>query len=126
MKTYRPKNSNIKRESHTLDASKQPLGRLAVEASRFLIGKHRIDYVPNYDLGDNVKIINADKLVLTGKKMQDKKYYHHSWYPGGLTTKTAEEKLKENSEYLIERAIYGMLPKNRLRADRLKRLKIEK
>jgi len=124
-KTYQPKNSNAKREMHTLDASKQPLGRLAVEAARLLIGKHKEDYTPNYDLGDSVTVTNAKKLVLTGNKMEAKIYYRHSWYPGGLTEETAKEKLAKDPASIIEHAVEGMLPKNRLRKGRMKRLQIK-
>ena len=124
-KTYLPKNKEIKRSAHIMDASQESLGRLAVQAARFLIGKNKIDYTPNYDLGDNVIITNAKKLVLTGKKLENKKYYRHSWYPGGLTTETAKEKLKKDPASIIKHAIKGMLPKNKLQNARLKRLQIK-
>lgn len=116
----------ITREKHILDASKESLGRLATKAATLLIGKHKINYTPHLDMGDFVTITNSSNLVLTGNKMKDKKYYHSSWYLGNLKTSSAQEKFNKNPNFLIKNAIKGMLPKNRLQNNRLKRLIILK
>lgn len=115
---------SIKRDKHILDASKESLGRLATKAAILLIGKHKVNYAPHQDLGDFVTITNSSNLVLTGNKMKDKKYYHSSWYLGNLRTFSAREKFNKNPNFLIKNAIKGMLPKNRLQKNRLKRLTI--
>lgn len=116
----------IERKKHALDASKESLGRLATKAAMLLIGKHKVNYTPNIDMGDFVVITNSSNLVLTGNKMKDKKYYHSSWYLGNLRSFSAREKFNKNPNFLIKNAIKGMLPKNRLQNNRLKRLTIFK
>lgn len=124
MKTFIPKSENLKRERHILDASKESLGRLATKAATFLIGKHKVDYTAHIDMGDCVTVINSSEVILTGNKMEDKKYHHSSWYLGNLRTFSAQEKYNKNPNFLIKNAIKGMLPKNRLQNARLKRLTI--
>lgn len=116
----------IQRDKHILDASKEPLGRLATKAATLLIGKHKVNYTPYLDMGDFVVVTNSSNLVLTGNKMKDKKYYHSSWYLGNLKASSAQEKFNKNPSFLIKNAIKGMLPKNRLQKSRLKRLTILK
>jgi large subunit ribosomal protein L13 len=112
------------RKWYLLDASKQPFGRLASQAATLLIGKSKPSYAPNVDGGDYVVVINSDKLVATGKKLDDKKYYRHSQYPGSLKEFTLQEKIDKDSTEVIELAVARMLPTNKLKAGRLKRLKI--
>ena len=116
--------SNIKREWHLLDAKDQVLGRLASRAAELLSGKHKVEYTPHLDVGDHVVVINAAEVKVTGKKAKEKLYYRHSGYPGGLKIKSFEELLEEKPEEIIIRAVRGMLPKNRLRAKRLRRLHV--
>lgn len=124
MKTKVLKTSEIKRNWYVVDATGKVLGRLASRIARVLIGKHRAQYTPHIDSGDFVVVINADKFRVTGKKMTDKIYYSHSMYPGGLKKISLELMLEKHPERVIYHAVSGMLPKNRLRARRLKRLKI--
>ncbi len=122
--TYQPKGAEIKRDWHLLDAQDQILGRLATQVASFLIGKHKKTFSPHLDSGDYVVVINAEGVRVTGKKETDKMYYSHSGFPGGLKT-TAYRDLKEKSSTkVIEFAVYNMLPKNRLRKDRMARLKV--
>lgn len=115
----------IKRETHTIDASNKILGRLAVEIAILLRGKSKPDFAPNKDIGDFVIIKNADKITVTGKKFDNKIYYHHSGYLGGLKEIPFKKIFKDNPGEVIKRAIWGMLPKNKLRAKQIKRLKFE-
>ncbi len=115
------KEKKIHRETYTFDASKYVLGRLASKIALILQGKHKPDFVPYLDKGDKVEVINIDKIKITGKKLDNKIYYRHSGYPGGLKQK----KMKEFSRAeLLAKAVYNMLPKNKLRKQRMKRLKI--
>lgn len=107
-----------------LDAQEVPLGRLATAATRLLIGKDKPTLTPHMDGGDFVIVINSDNLVVTGNKTKDKSYYRHSGFPGGLYKRTLEEQKNLNSTKIVEHAIRGMLPVNKLRDGRLKRLKI--
>jgi large subunit ribosomal protein L13 len=100
------------------------VGRLATEIARVLSGKHKPAYAPNTDLGDFVVVVNADKVHLTGKKWSQKTYYHHTLYPGGLKETTAQQMLVKKPERILELAVRGMLPKNRLRDDRMVRFKV--
>ncbi|PIP15590.1 MAG: 50S ribosomal protein L13 [Candidatus Portnoybacteria bacterium CG10_big_fil_rev_8_21_14_0_10_43_39] len=109
---------------HTLDAKNRILGRLAVEAAGLLRGKGKVDFVPYLDKGDEVVIKNTDKIKVSGKKMKDKIYYHHSGYPGGLTETRLVDAMKKDSREVIRRAIYGMLPKNKLRNKIIKKLRL--
>ena len=124
MKTYSQKSSEIKREWWLIDASTMPLGKLAVIIADKLLGKSKVTYTPNTDNGDYVVVINAKDLVVTGKKMTDKHYYSHSGFPGGLTDLTLAEIIEKDPALAIEHAVKGMLPKNKLQADRMARLRI--
>ena len=107
-----------------MNAEGKILGRLATELAKILKGKIKPTYTPHTDTGDFVVIINAEKLVLTGKKMQDKKYYHHTGYPGGIREITADKLLATKPTELIRRAVKGMLPKNSLGRQMLRKLKV--
>ncbi|MBT3230295.1 50S ribosomal protein L13 [Candidatus Uhrbacteria bacterium] len=113
-----------KRDIYKLDATDQILGRFAVDIANHLIGKHKPDYQPHIDSGDIVEVINVEKFKVTGKKMEQKKYYHHSGYPGGIKEKTMEVMFDENPAKVLEAAVSRMLPKTKHRTERLKRLKI--
>jgi large subunit ribosomal protein L13 len=104
----------VERKWLVVDAAGQTLGRLASEVASLIRGKHKPEFTPHVDTGDFVVVINANKIVLTGKKLQQKKYYRHSGYPGGLRTTTAQEMLNSKPERMIELAVRGMLPKNKL------------
>ena len=124
MKTYSQKGSEVSREWWVIDASVLPLGKLAVVIADKLMGKSKVTYTPHVDNGDYVVVTNAKKLVVTGNKMTDKKYYRHSGFPGGLTELKLEEVIEKNPSLAIKEAVKGMLPKNKLAADRLGRLRI--
>ncbi|MBR0403238.1 50S ribosomal protein L13 [Candidatus Saccharibacteria bacterium] len=124
MKTYSQKSSEIKREWYIIDASTLPLGKLAVVIADKLMGKSKVTYTPHTDNGDYVVVINAKDIKVTGNKMTDKLYHHHSGFPGGLKTLKLEEVIEKNPSRAIKQAVKGMLPKNKLAADRLARLRI--
>ncbi|MBQ2638317.1 50S ribosomal protein L13 [Candidatus Saccharibacteria bacterium] len=124
MKTYSQKSSEISREWYLIDASTLPLGKLAVVIADKLMGKSKVTYTPHIDNGDYVVVINAKKLVVTGNKLEAKKYYHHSGFPGGLKELSLQEVLEKDPALAIREAVKGMLPKNKLSADRLARLRI--
>lgn len=124
MKTYSKKASEISRDWWLIDASTMPLGKLSVIIADKLMGKSKVNYTPHIDDGDYVVVINAKDLVVTGEKMTQKKYYHHSGYPGGLRELRLEEVVEKHPEEAIVHAVKGMLPKNKLAAERLKRLKV--
>ena len=124
MKTYSPKAGEIKKEWYEVDAEGKVLGRLATKITEILMGKHKPTFVPHIDVGDYVIVTNADKVVLTGKKWDDKYYYHHSGYPGGLKSRSAAEVKEKDPTRIIEHAVRGMLPNNKLRDRRMKKLKI--
>ncbi len=124
MKTYSQKGSEIKREWWIVDASTMPLGKLAVVIADKLMGKSKVTYTPHIDNGDYVVVINAKNLVVTGNKMVDKKYYRHSGYAGGLKELRLEEVIEKDASRAIIAAVKGMLPKNKLAAERLKRLRV--
>jgi large subunit ribosomal protein L13 len=123
-KTFSAKPSDITRQWHLLDASEMILGRLSTKAATLLTGKGKPIYTHHIDCGDYVVIVNADKLVVSGNKLADKMYYRHSEYPGNLKQATLTEKIAKDSCEVIRLAIKGMLPKNKLMVERLKRLKI--
>ncbi|MCX7779135.1 MAG: 50S ribosomal protein L13 [Patescibacteria group bacterium] len=108
---------------YTIDAANKPLGRLASQIATLLIGKHKTGFVPYKDLGDIVLVKNIEKIKFTGKKLEQKKYYHHTGYPGGLKTKKLKELFEKNPKEVLIRAVSRMLPKNKLRKFRIKRLK---
>ncbi len=116
------KEREIKRQWHLVDVSGQVLGRIAPQIAKFLQGKHKVDYVPYLDTGDYVVVINAKKVVLTGKKPQTKVYTQYSGYPGGLKVITFQDLMEKKPEAIIKHAVSGMLPKNKLRDRRLARL----
>ena len=124
MKTYSQKSSEISREWYLIDASTMPLGKLAVVIADKLMGKSKVTYTPHIDNGDYVVVINAKNLVVTGNKMTEKMYHHHSGFPGGLRSLKLEEVIEKNPSLAIKEAVKGMLPKNKLAADRLARLRI--
>ncbi len=114
----------ITRNWHIIDAKGQILGRLSSQIARLLIGKNKVDFAPNLDGGDYVVVTNSDHVKLTGKKEFNKLYYSHSQYPGGFKTITVHEQRLKDSRTLIIHAVSKMLPKNKLRQDRLQRLKV--
>src|SRR5574341_1474422 len=114
MKTYQPKAGEIERRWVLVDAQGQNLGRLASRVAMILRGKDKPVFAPHMDVGDFVVIINAEKVAVTGKKLRQKTYYHHSQYPGGIKSVTLGKRLKEKPERVLEAAVRGMLPKNRL------------
>lgn len=114
MKTYVPKEGEVKKLWHLIDAEGKVLGRVAVEAARLIRGKHKPQYTPYLDCGDNVVIINAAKVKVTGGKADKKMYYHHSGYPGGLREQTLAEVREKHPERAMYLAVKGMLPHNRL------------
>ncbi len=124
MKTFSAKPTDISRKWYVLDASEAPLGRLSTVAASLLLGKHKPSRTPHMDGGDFVVVINSDSLVVTGNKATGKDYYRHSGFPGGLRKRTLEESMKLDSRAVVNHAIRGMLPVNKLRPDRLKRLKV--
>ena len=124
MKTYSQKASEIKREWWVIDATSLPLGKLAVVIADKLMGKSKVTYTPHIDNGDYVIVTNAKNLVVTGDKMVQKKYYRHSGFPGGLTELKLEEVIEKDPSVAIRAAVKGMLPKNKLSADRMTRLRI--
>lgn len=122
--TYMAKPNEIERKWYVVDASGQTLGRLASQVAAILRGKHKPTYTPHVDTGDHVIIINADKIALTGNKWEDKKYYRHSGYPGGLKVRTAREMREKHPERMLELAIRGMLPKGSLGRKMFKKLHV--
>ena len=124
MKTYSQKSSEIKREWWIVDAGSMPLGKLAVVIADKLLGKSKVTFTPHTDNGDYVVVINAKNLKVTGDKMTDKHYYRHSGFPGGLTDLTLAEVIEKDPSLAIKQAVAGMLPKNKLQADRLARLRV--
>ncbi len=124
MKTYVVKASEIQREWYVVDAAGQNLGRLASRIATILRGKHKPIYTPGMDVGDFVIVINADKVTVTGDKLLEKKYYRHSLYPGGFKEVTLGRLLETHPERVIEFAVKGMLPKNRLGRAMFKKLKV--
>lgn len=124
MKTYSQKSSEINREWWVIDASTLPLGKLAVVIADKLMGKSKVTYTPHIDNGDYVVVINAKDIVVTGDKMTKKMYYRHSGYPGGLKELKLHEVLEKDPSRVVREAVKGMLPKNKLAADRLARLRI--
>ncbi|ADU96352.1 50S ribosomal protein L13 [Thermovibrio ammonificans] len=124
MKTFMQKKEEVQREWFLVDATGKTLGRLASEIAKILMGKHKPTYTPHVDGGDFVVVINADKIHVTGRKLEKKIYYKHTLYPGGLKETKLKDMLKEKPEEVIRLAVKGMLPKNKLRDRRMKRLKV--
>ena len=124
MKTYSAKSHEIERNWYVVDATDKILGRLATEVARRLRGKHKPEYTPHVDTGDYIVIINADKVRVTGRKLQDKTYYRHTGYPGGIKEMTLDKLLASHPTRVLETAIKGMLPKNPLGRAMYRKLKV--
>ncbi len=124
VKTYTPKPDDIQREWFVIDAKDQTLGRLATQIATLLRGKHKPIFAPHVDVGDFVIVINAEKIRVTGNKLDQKMYYRHSQYPGGLKQRTLRELLDMFPDRVIEKAVKGMLPKNKLGRKMIKKLKV--
>ena len=123
-KTYQPKRKDIDRKWHLMDAKGQVLGRFASNIAQILIGKHKPAYSPHLDMGDCVVVVNAKEIEVTGRKANQKVYYKHSGFPGGFSETSYKKLLKDNPEKIIEKAVGGMLPRNRLHSPRLRRMKV--
>jgi large subunit ribosomal protein L13 len=123
-KTVSANSATVTKEWIVVDAEGQILGRLASKVAQIIRGKHKVNYTPHVDCGDNVIVINAEKVVLTGKKMADKQYVRHSGYPGGQRFQNPEQVLAKYPERLVERAVKGMLPKSKLGSDLFRNLKV--
>lgn len=124
MATYMAKPAEVEKKWWIIDAADKPLGRVSTEAARILRGKHKPIFTPNIDTGDFVIIINADKAVLTGDKLDKKMYYHHSGYPGGLKEMTYRQLMARKPVLAVEKAVKGMLPHNKLGRAQGKKLKV--
>jgi large subunit ribosomal protein L13 len=124
VRTYSPKASEITRKWWVIDAEDLVLGRLSTEAARILRGKHKPTFAPHMDMGDHVIVINAEKVVLTSNKAEQKMVYRHSGYPGGLTAETFAQSQAKKPEEAVRRAIRGMIPKTRLGRQQLTKLKV--
>lgn len=124
MKTYNQKASDINRKWWIIDASSLPLGKLAVVIADKLMGKSKVTYTPHIDNGDFVVVVNAKNIKVTGDKMVQKMYHRHSGFPGGITSLKLEEVIEKNPAMAITEAVKGMLPKNKLAAERMKRLRV--
>jgi large subunit ribosomal protein L13 len=124
VRTYSPKPADIQREWHVIDATDVVLGRLAVHAANLLRGKHKPIFAPHVDTGDFVIIVNAEKVALSGDKATKKLAYRHSGYPGGLSATPVGDLLEKDARKVVEKAVWGMLPKNKLGRQVLKKLKV--
>lgn len=122
MKSYMQKKETVERKWYVIDANDIPLGKVAAKAAHILHGKHKPTFTPHIDCGDNVIIINAEKVKLTGNKLENKKYYNHSMYPGGLRVRTAKVMKEQYPIEMVEKAVKGMLPHNRLGRQMYKKL----
>lgn len=124
MKTYAPKPTELTHDWYLINAEGKTLGRLATTIATYLLGKHKVRFAAHLDAGDNIVVINAEKVAVTGNKLEDKKYYRHSGYPGGIKETNLSAMLEKHPTLAIEKAVAGMLPKNRLQDDRMRRLKV--
>ena len=124
MRTYSPKPGDVQRQWHVIDAQDVVLGRLAVQTANLLRGKHKPTFAPHMDMGDFVVVVNAEKVALSGNKRADKLAYRHSGYPGGLRSIPIGELLEKDARKAIEKAVWGMLPKNRLSRKLIGKLKV--
>ncbi|MDJ0958190.1 MAG: 50S ribosomal protein L13 [Arenicellales bacterium] len=124
MKTYSAKPKDICREWFVIDATDKVLGRLATECARRLRGKHKPEYTPHIDVGDHIVVVNADKIRVTGTKMDDKIYHRHTGYPGGVRSIVLKDLLAKHPERVVEKAVKGMLPKNSLGRAMFKKLHV--
>lgn len=123
-KTYYPKADEITRDWVLFDANDQTLGRLATQIATALLGKHKPGFTPGVEMGDFVVVVNAERIKVTGKKLDNKFYYRHSRYPGGLKTISLRDQLAKHPERVIERAVWGMLPHNRMGRHLLRKLRV--
>lgn len=123
-RTYSPKAAEVERTWYVVDAADAPLGRLASEVARLLRGKHKPTFAPHLDGGDHVVVVNASRVQVTGRKETDKVYYHHSGYPGGLRASTFSRLREKQPERILEAAVRGMLPKNRLGRQMISKLRV--
>ena len=126
MKTFMAKPQTVESKWYIVDATNIPLGRLASQVATMLKGKNKPEYTPHVDTGDHVIVINSDKVVLTGNKLRDKKYHHHSGYVGGLKTVGYDELMRTKSDFVVTQAVKGMLPKNSLGRKMIKKLRVYK
>ncbi|RAK07750.1 LSU ribosomal protein L13P [Halanaerobium saccharolyticum] len=124
MSTYMANNETVERNWYVVDAADKTLGRLASEIAQYIRGKHKPTFTPHVDMGDYVIVVNAEKIKLTGKKWDDKKHYSHTNYPGGINEITYRELRAKNPEFIIEKAVKGMLPHNKLGRKMIKKLKV--
>ncbi len=124
MKTKYARKNEIERKWYLVNANDKILGRLATRIATYLRGKHKPVFTPNVDTGDFIIVINAEKIRLTGDKLNQKVYYHHTGYPGGIKAETVKKRLKRKPEQVINDAVWGMLPKNRLGRKMIKKLKV--
>lgn len=124
MQTYMATPKDIERKWYILDAANKPLGRLATEAARLLRGKHKPIFTPHLDTGDHVIIINAEKVILTGNKLQQKQYHRHSGFPGGIKSINYETLMASKPERAVEKAVKGMIPHNRLGRQIMQKIRI--
>lgn len=122
--TYSVKKNDIERKWYIIDAANKPLGRVATEAAKLLRGKHKPTFTPNLDVGDHVIILNCNQIILTGNKLNQKVYRHHSGYIGGMKETSAKDMLEKNPEKAMMLAVKGMLPHNSLGAQQLKKLRV--
>ena len=123
-KTYSAKPTDVTREWLIFDATDVPIGRLATEVAKSLTGKNKPIFTAHIDCGDNVIIINAEKIAATGNKLDGKKYYHYSGFPGGIKEASLKDKMEKDPTFAISNAVKGMLPKNKLQNERMKRLRV--
>jgi len=124
LKTYSAKSKNIERKWHVIDAADKTLGKLATEVAGLLMGKHKPIFSPNLDTGDHVVVVNAEKVKVTGNKLKEKHYYRHSGYPGGFKSIPLEKMMQNDPTRVIEHAVRGMVPRTRLGAQMLKKLRV--
>jgi large subunit ribosomal protein L13 len=124
MKTWNAKPGEVERRWYLVDAEGKTLGRLATRVADTLRGKNKAQYTPHVDTGDFVIVVNAEKIAVTGKKLEDKRYYRHSGYPGGIRSRTLQEQLDRRPTEVIRKAVKGMLPRNRLARAQLTKLKV--
>ena len=124
MKTISVKKESVTREWYLVDATNKTLGRLSTEIAKRLRGKHKPEYTPHVDTGDYIIVVNAEKVKVTGNKMTDKIYYHHTGYPGGIKSITFDKLIERAPEQIIEKAVKGMMPKNKLSRSMLTKLKV--
>jgi large subunit ribosomal protein L13 len=124
MKTWNAKPGEVERRWYLVDAEGKTLGRLATRVADTLRGKDKAQYTPHVDTGDFVVVVNAEKIAVTGKKLEDKRYYRHSGYPGGIRSRTLQEELDRRPTEVIRKAVKGMLPRNRLARAQLTKLKV--